>query len=225
MTPQILTRSGAIQEIAPPSKAPRTPREPRNARKVKGTSDYIPFETAFNKGRELLWSDKPEIGFLIILGINTGLRISDMLARKHSDFMNLKTGDYLNIIEKKTGKVRRVKVNEYVYKAYQDLKKTLSRINPDGFIFLSQKNKVFATVSVNRILKDEFAGVAPTISTHTLRKTFGRRYYDSHGQTDYSLHILSDMFRHSNVALTRRYLGLRQDEFDNGYDSLVTTPW
>jgi len=49
----------------------------------------IPYQ-ALLKGRELLWTDKQMIiGFYIIFSINTGLRVGDVLQRKHSEFANL----------------------------------------------------------------------------------------------------------------------------------------
>ena len=142
---------------------------------------------------------------------------------KHSYLVNLKQGDYLTIKEQKTGKIRKIQINNKIADSYNYLSakfKSMGLYQPDDFIFKSQKNTVFATVSINRILKDEFAGYAPNISTHSLRKSFGRRVYDSNNKSEHALILLSDMFCHSSVAITRRYLGLRQEEIDSVYMAL-----
>ena len=192
--------------------------------KAKKTSDFIDYDKAMLKGRELLWNDKQMvIGFYIIFSINTGLRVSDVLNIKHSFLKDLKPGDYLNVTEKKTKKIRKIQINDKILDAYLYLSKKLTeqrKYNSEGFVFTSQKNTVFATISLNRILKNVFAGYAENISTHSLRKSFGRRVYDRHQQSEHSLIVLSEMFNHTSMAITRRYLGIRQEEIDNVYLSL-----
>ena len=163
------------------------------------------------------------IGFYIIFSINTGLRVGDVLQIKHSALVNLKQGDYLTIREQKTGKIRKIQINNKIVDAYNylsDKLKSKGLYNQDDFIFKSQKDKVFATVSINRILKYEFAGYAPNVSTHSLRKSFGRRVYESKNKSEHALILLSDMFCHASIAITRRYLGLRQEEIDGVYMAL-----
>ena len=59
------------------------------------------------------------------------------------------------------------------------------------------------------------------ISTHSLRKTFGRRVVDMAGpDSEMAIIKLSELFNHSNSMVTRRYLGLRQEELGEVYDSL-----
>ena len=190
----------------------------------KKTSDYIDYDKAMLKGQELLWNDKQMlIGFYIIFSINTGLRVSDVMSIKHSDLKDLKSGDYLNITEQKTKKVRKIQINDKIIESYLYLSKKLqerSNYKPDDYIFKSQKNMVFATVSINRILKTVFAGYCRNISTHSLRKSFGRRVYEANMRSEHALILLSDIFQHSNTAITRRYLGLRQEEIDNVYLNL-----
>lgn len=186
----------------------------------KPTADYLKFDQAMAKGRELLWGDSPRIGFYIIFSINTGLRVSDVVQLRHQDLIG-KTR--IEVCENKTGKIRRIDLNDKIMEAYAELQKRLSESRPfkmEDYIFLSQKNTVFATVSLNRLLKEAFAGYARNISTHSLRKTFGRRVYDMNKQSEYSLMLLSDVFRHSNISLTRRYLGIRQEEISSVYMSL-----
>ena len=58
------------------------------------------------------------------------------------------------------------------------------------------------------------------ISSHSLRKSFGRRVWEINNHSDKSLIILSEMFNHSNIAVTRKYLGIRQSEIFDVYKSL-----
>ena len=60
-------------------------------------------------------------------------------------------------------------------------------------------------------------------STHSLRKTWARRIWENEnvlGRGEQSLVVLSEIMNHSSVAITRRYLGLRQEEIGQIYESL-----
>jgi len=64
---------------------------------------------------------------------------------------------------------------------------------------------------------------AKVFSSHTLRKTFGRRVWLNEcdrGRGDQALVLLCDVFGHANVATTKRYLGIRQEEILSVYDAL-----
>ena len=198
-----------------------------NRKSQKGqrfTSDFVEYNSATLKGNELLWSDKQMvIGFYVIFAINTGLRVSDILSRKHSEFINLQSGDYLQVTEKKTKKFKEIQINSKIVDAYLYLSRRLQeagKYNPNGFIFTSQKGSVFAIESVNTILKQVFAGYAEHISSHSLRKTFGRRVYDQNGKSENALNTLSEMLNHVSLKTTRIYLGLRREELGNVYMSL-----
>ena len=198
---------------------------PMNRRSQKGqrfTADYIPYEKAMLKGNELLWSDKQMIvGFYIIFSVNTGLRVGDVLARKHSELAGLKPGDYLTVTENKTKKFREIQINSKIIEAYQYLiSKLQGRYQPDDYIFRSQKGTVYAIPSLNTILKRVFAGYAPHISTHSLRKSFGRHVYERNGRSEDCLIKLSELFQHTSMSITRRYLGIRREELGNIYMNL-----
>lgn len=189
-------------------------------RSVKGTSDYLDYDLAMRIANDILWHGRqPQVGFYVIFSINTGLRVGDTLKLKHADMIGKQAGDYLIITEQKTGKRRQVQLNDKVIAAYKYLQKR-NRTKPTDYVFKSQKNHVFATVTINRTLKRIFKGCAPVISSHSLRKTFGRRVYEKNGRSEHSLVLLSDIFGHSNLAITRRYLGLRREEIANVYLNL-----
>ena len=187
-------------------------------------SDYLNFNTALRRGNELLKGDKNFIvGFYIILSINTGLRVSDVLRFKHCDLIDKKENDIITIHEKKTGKVRQLTLNKHIVKSYAYLAQRLKEnglFNIEGYIFISQKKKVFSSRSLNRIIKKIFDNQRLNISTHSLRKSFGRQVYENNNQSEHSLVLLSEIFCHSSVSITRRYLGLRREEIGNVYLSL-----
>lgn len=186
---------------------------------IKGSStkaDYIEFDKGSAIGQKLLKVEKSKtIGLYIIMSINTGLRISDLLSLK---FENV-SSDTLKLVEQKTSKRRCIKLNE-------NIKNALKQFNPENvgdYLFTSQKSGVYAPQSLNRILKDVFKKEAKTlnISSHSLRKSFGRKVYETNGESEKALTYLSELFNHSSLSITRIYLGIRQEELNDIYDALV----
>jgi integrase len=179
------------------------------------TSDYLNFDSALNTGVKIIKNDRNyKLGFLIVLGINTGVRIGDLLNLKHEDFLN----GSISIVEKKTDKKRIVTLNENVRSSYDLL---LKRDNKkEGYIFTSNQNTVLTSQYINRKLKEVFGSKNQNISTHSLRKTFGRRMWQKNGESDKALVLLSDIFNHSSTAITRVYLGIRSAEIANAYIDL-----
>ena len=178
-------------------------------------SDYIDFDKCLNTGRRLINSDKKSvIGLYIIVSIYTGLRISDVLRLKWSDLMK----EDLVIKEKKTKKLRTIKINSTIHSV-------LSKFNLNGeddFIFKSQKGSVFSIQQINRVLKEIFSTESKhlNISSHSLRKSFGRRVYENNNESEKSLVYLSELFNHTSLSITRKYLGIRQEELNDIYMSL-----
>lgn len=198
---------------------------PRKSQKGnRFTSDYISYDKVMLKGNELLWSDKQMIiGFYIIFAVNTGLRVSDILSRKHSDLANIKSGDFLSLTEKKTKKYKEFQINSKIVEAYKYLSDNLKgqgEYNPDKFIFTSQKGSVYAIPSINTILKEVFKGYAEHISSHSLRKSFGRHVYEKNGRSEDALIFLSEIFQHSSMKITRTYLGIRKEQLGSIYMNL-----
>jgi integrase len=179
------------------------------------TCDFINFVEATEKGKELMKSNKSElIGFYIIVAINTGLRVGDV---KRLTFEDLRKG-VLKFKEQKTKKFKELTINVHIQKAFENL----STKDRDGDIFKSQKNVVISTQHLNVLLKDAFAYLLPThcISSHSLRKTFGRRVYEKNNRSEDALNYLSELFNHSSISTTRKYLGIRQEELNNIYNNL-----
>ena len=194
------------------------------------TSDYINFDTAMRVAEKLLDDDKKKIiGLYIIFSINTGLRVSDVLSISWRELLHpIKKGNdvFISVLERKTentkkeSKPRIIKLNEAILKALRNFNVTEN--NLDKKVFTSQKDSVFSVQQLNRILKDVFSKESKeyNISTHSLRKTFGRQVYETNNQSEHALIKLSEVFQHSSLSITRLYLGIRQSEINDIYDNL-----
>ncbi len=92
-------------------------------------------------------------------------------------------------------------------------------------VFLSQKNTTYSIQRLNAIfktLKSNYNLKVGNFSTHSMRKTFGRQVF-SKAETNAELALvkLSQLFNHSSVMVTRRYLGISRDELLQTYDALT----
>lgn len=150
------------------------------------------------------------------MGCFTGLRISDILSLRWNQILGV---DEFTIIEKKTGKQRTIRLNSQVQEHIRDCYDKIQPIGVKAPILVSQKGTVFTIQRINVILKevkDKYKLRIKNFSCNSLRKTFGRQVYNS----KLALVKLMELFNHSSVAITKRYLGLRQEELLNTYDSL-----
>jgi integrase len=164
---------------------------------------------------------------LFVLGINTGLRISDILALKWGAFINggrlLKNGDQLNVIEIKTKKVKTFVINRSIGEALKLYHESLDGVSPGDPVFLSRKTvkgelkpitREAAWQMLNRYAN--MAGLDDGIGTHTLRKTFGYHLY----KKGVALEYIQKMLNHSSPAITLRYIGITQEQLNNIYVEL-----
>ena len=157
---------------------------------------------------------------LFAVGIFTGLRISDILNFRWSELLNQ---EILEINEKKTGKVRKIKLKNTL----QDLIKRLFIKNasiPSNYIITGKNSlKPLSVQYLNKKLKQiklDYRLKIKNISTHTFRKTFGRHVWEMNNHSEKSLLLLSELFNHSSIAITKRYLGIKQEELLEIYDLL-----
>ena len=183
------------------------------------TADYLIWSDAMNLIRKLAKDENYKISLLIALGCFTGLRISDILALRWKQILNT---EEFTVVEKKTSKVRTIRLNPQMQ---QHIKDCYEQINPIGApILVSQKGTVFTVQRINIILKEvkkRYRLKVKNFSCHSLRKTFGRQVYNMNSDnSELALVKLMELFNHSNVAITKRYLGLRQEELLNTYDCL-----
>lgn len=132
-------------------------------------------------------------------GINTGLRVSDLLKLKYTDVLDDKGKfkSHITIKEKKTGET-----------------------SLNGYIFVSRKgeNKPITRQRAWQVINEaaQAVGIQDEIGTHTLRKTFG---YHAR-MKGVSIELIQKLFNHSAPSITMKYIGITQDELDNDYFNL-----
>ena len=185
------------------------------------TSDYLHWDSATTLVRKLYRDRNYRISLLIGCGIFFGLRISDLLRLNWNMLLN-KEAKFI-MIEKKTGKRREVKINREFQKHIRDCRAALHIENMDEPCFLSTKGKPYSVQWINIVfkeLKDYYNLKIDHFSTHSLRKTFGRKVFESSDNAELALVKLMELFNHSSVSITNRYLGLKQEEILQTYDCL-----
>lgn len=168
----------------------------------------------------------PRNELLIILGLNTALRISDILALKWQDIYDFDRKEYrnrINIVEQKTGKTTHIYINQNVlealgkYKSY--LKQKKRTIERDSFLVShSNKNEPISRVQAFRIIKKavDYYNISGVISCHSLRKTFGYHAWKQGA----SPVVLVNVFNHSSYQVTKRYLGIEQEDKDKIFQKI-----
>lgn len=154
---------------------------------------------------------------LIQFGLNTALRISDILLLRWSKVYDFERGRYLGHIslkEKKTGKEATVALNSHLILALEGYRRERMPCAED-YIFTKSTNyqMPLCRSQAYRIVRHaaEATMQEPHISCHSLRKTFG--YHAWKQGTPPAL--LMDIYNHSSYGITKKYLGISQDERDS----------
>lgn len=144
---------------------------------------------------------------LFELGINSGLRISDLLQLKVKDVKNTYQ---ISVKEKKTGKNKIFSINERVERQLNDYIVGMDR---EEYLFQSRKgeNKPIGRVQAYRVLKKAGEEIGLNkVGTHTLRKTFGYWHY----KRNQDVALLQKIFNHSSPSITLDYIGITQEEIN-----------
>lgn len=185
------------------------------------TADFLVWSDAMNLIRKLAKDNNYKMSLLVALGCFTGLRISDILTLRWNQILGVSE---FTIIEKKTSKKRTLRLNPQLQKHIQECYEHIQPIGVKAPILVSQKGTIFTIQAINRILKDikkRYKVKIKNFSCHSLRKTFGRQVYNMNSEnSELALVKLMELFNHSSVSITKRYLGLRQEEILETYDCL-----
>ncbi len=160
----------------------------------------------------------PRNHLLVILGLNTALRISDILSLRWQDVYDFEAhGFYSHIIlmEQKTGKKSKVFMNKSLVDALLDFLNFEGGeqcIGEETFIFRGRFDNALSRIQAWRVIKNaaEVCGIQGVISPHSLRKTFG--YFAWKNGTAPA--ILMNIYNHSSFEITKRYLGITQEDKD-----------
>jgi integrase len=189
----------------------------------KTKADYIEWEKIQNLIHKLERDGDFKFALLISIGSYTGLRISDILNLRWS---NLLEKDLLEVVEKKTGKFRRIKINPHLKEIIERISISCNFVNIDEFVFLNKfGSSTISTQYINRRFKDiakkyKICKNPNSFKSHSLRKSFGRRVFEFHDNSDKSLILLSEMFNHSNIKTTKIYIGVRESEIFDAYSNI-----
>ena len=164
-------------------------------------------------GVKHIFRPNKQLAMTFMLQANLGLRISDVLKLKPSTFKN----DKLEVIEKKTGKLQYRTIN-------RNLKELIYEYALENNI---KSNDYLIQVKVRAIQK-QLAIIAnylnlTNISSHSFRKLFGVTVYN---KTNGNIELLKELFNHSNIATTQRYIKVSQKQIDEISSSIdFTAAW
>ena len=156
---------------------------------------------------------------LFVIGINSSLRIGDLIELKWKDvYADGTIKKQIKVKERKTGKTKLIQVNNSLREALEAHLPYYTK--PDGYIFASlsfaSKGKPWTRQYAWQMLKKaaKAVGIKENVGTHTMRKTFG--YFRR--EAGVPLHKLMRVFNHSSEAITLLYLGYTQEEDNEVYE-------
>lgn len=171
-------------------------------------------------------TEKPSLRnhLMMTLGLNTALRISDILSLHWKDVYDFSGGKlytHINLVEQKTGKNTSIYMNENIRRDLTEYKEYLEgtgSITAGQYLFLSQKNNPLSRSQAWRIVKNaaDHCHISGVICPHSMRKTFGYQAW----KQGVSPAMLMEVFNHSSFAVTRRYLGIGQDDRDEVFKNI-----
>ena len=186
--------------------------------------------------RFLINKNRYRDNMLFIVGINFGLRVSDLLTLRFSSILK-EDGtfrDRFAILEKKTKNTRTHRRNRYitintaVVEAVTLYLEHTPGVAMSDYMFRSEsnhgsnQNRPLHRATVDAILKGiaKDLGLENHMSTHTLRKTFAYHQMVMSGNDPRKLLLLQKMFGHSTAAQTLDYIGITGEEIDEAYRRL-----
>lgn len=180
---------------------------------IKNKNDLTRFRNYY-KEEEL----KPRNYALIVMGLNSALRIGDILSLRWEDVRRESAyRRHIWVREQKTGKDNMFPVNPMMVEALEFYRHYLTGYSSEKYIFESQKDRgnPISRSQAFRIIKKaaDQCGLREQISCHSLRKTFG--YYAWKQGTPPAL--LMSIYNHSSYEITKRYLCIDQQEKDKVY--------
>ena len=145
---------------------------------------------------------------LFCMGINTALRVSDLLKLKVGD---VRGKSHVELKEQKTGKLKRFPLRGKLLELVEGYIKNKS---DEEYLFPSRNGnnkpitRVMAYLIINNACRK--AGIQDRIGIHTLRKTFSYHHY----QTYKDVAMLQFLLNHSSPSITLKYIGITQDNIE-----------
>lgn len=160
---------------------------------------------------------------IVTLGMNTSMRISDLLNLRWRDvyfFDANKYRQYICIVEKKTNKLTNIPLNEEVVKALDMLRNSEHPIKELDYLFKrrNKDNQRLSRTQAYRIIKhaSKVLNIEGIISCHSLRKTFGYHAW----KQGVPPAVIMSIYNHSSLEVTKRYLAIDQEDKDEVFMNL-----
>lgn len=181
---------------------------------IAQTVEPIRDKKQIEKMKKYLMNHNERDYVLFVVGINSGLRISDLLKLRVEDVQGK---DRVILTEQKTGKVKNFRLGDGSIRAIKSYLKNTGMT--EGWLFPSRKgDNPITRIQAYRIINDAgvVAGVKDNIGTHTMRKTFGYHAY----RQGVDIAMIMQTLNHSSASITKRYIGITQDELDEVYVNL-----
>ncbi len=215
----------------------------RRPNKVAGTSSEVyPFTSeeeikamikVFNKHIDEATNENQRMiacrnKMLFLIGINISLRASDLCDIKWNFFLN-DDGTFKDSYSlqpkktKKTGKYVKLYFNETVKKAITDYMNEYPVEDINDYLFKSREGDSHITsIHLGKIIKDaaKEVGIERNICSHSLRKTFGYHVWHNAEDKEKALIMLMTIFNHSSVVMTKKYIGLMDEEIEDVFNGL-----
>lgn len=177
------------------------------------TADYLPVEEykklveGLHNDGLYLWETFCRVAF------SGAFRCSDVQRLTWNEVLGMKD---LVRTEIKTEKTREIYFNRNVQAKMKQLYELQG--NPDKTLSVvanPQTGEPYHINWINTQLKTfrvKYRISIKRFSTHTFRKTFGRWVYDNAENKSEALVMLNIIFKHSSIEITKRYIGITQDE-------------
>ncbi|KXH82074.1 site-specific integrase [Sporosarcina sp. HYO08] len=184
--------------------------------KSKEIKDVQPIRS-LEKIEDMKWSLRKWCGerdyIMFLIGINTGLRVSDLLNLKISDVKGKKR---ITVKEGKTDKPRTIQLANI----YDELNTYINTLEGTEWLFPSRKgDKAISRIQAYRQLNKaaDMVDITDGIGTHTMRKTFGYWHYKQFKDVAELQMILN----HSHPEITLKYIGITDEEIENNLKNFV----
>lgn len=182
---------------------------------MKGIVEPIKDKTQIKKIEEYLKKNSLRNRLIWAIGVNTGLRVSDIL---NLNVCSVKDKHYIEIIEKKTKKYKKFPLNKKLQKLLKDYlyeRNQIYSILEEEPLFVGKQHCRLNRSQVYRFINDvcNKTETKVNVGTHTMRKTFGYHHYRQFND----IALLQKIFNHSSPYITMRYIGITQEELDYSY--------
>ena len=192
------------------------------AQPIRSTEDLKNFKKYY---KEINPNERNQL--LIIIGLNTALRISDILSLRWADvydFDNEQFKTHIVLMEQKTGKISSIFINQSIHEVLVQYKENLrlqgKAVRRYQYLFRPiSKNIALSRTQAFRIIKEaaDYNNIPGIICCHSLRKTFGYHAW----KQGVSPVLLMNIFNHSSYQITKRYLGIEQDDRDTIFEQII----